>query len=94
MHGGAERDYFGDAKSVGGSLIPGRLFLDRTKNPKVVGVLIENTSGISSVNTDFPLDSAVGRLIRERIMRCVPFTSSFTFRMVCPGGTKFDCPVP
>jgi hypothetical protein len=42
----------------------------------------------------FPLDATVRRLLRERIMRCVPFASKFTFFMFCPTGNSTDCPLP
>jgi hypothetical protein len=86
--------YYIDSKSVGGSLIPGRIGLDKTMNPNVVRILLENTTSLMSANNDFPLDATVGRQIRERMMRCVPFARSFVFFTVCPGGLKFDCPLP
>jgi len=86
--------YYGNAKSVGGNLIPGRLTLDKTKTPNVVRVGIENTTGLDPRNTDYPLDATVGQQIRERIMRCVPLASSFLFQVVCPGGSPFNCPLP
>jgi len=86
--------YYADAKSIGGSLIPGRLYRDATKNPKVVRVLFENTTGLTSVRTDFPLDAATGAFLREQLSRCVPFAGSLAISVVCPGGTAYDCPLP
>jgi hypothetical protein len=87
--------YFGDAKSEPGSLIPGRLMLDETQNPKVMKVTIENyQGGFMSAPSYFPLDATVRRLLRERIMRCVPFAGNFTFFMFCPTGNSVDCPLP
>ena len=87
--------YFGDAKSEPGTLIPGRLMLDETKNPKVMKVTFENfQGGFMSAPFYFPLDATVRRLLRERIMRCVPFTTNFSFFMFCPTGNSTDCPLP
>jgi hypothetical protein len=84
--------YYGDAKSPDGSLIPGRLSLDKTKTPNVMVVGFENERLISPTDTFFPLDPAVFPLLRERIKRCVPFVSAFTYSMLCPG--KKTCPLP
>jgi hypothetical protein len=86
--------YYNDAKSRGGSLIPGRLSLTKTGNSKLVGVSIENFQGLTvpSANVFFPLEPAVTQLIRERMARCVPFATSFTFSMICPDGS--NCPMP
>ncbi|HET6281009.1 MAG TPA: hypothetical protein VFH73_08585, partial [Polyangia bacterium] len=87
--------YFGDAKSEAGSLIPGRLKLDQTRIPNVMRVTIENfQGGFMGPPAYFPLDATVVRLLRERIMRCVPFAGSFTFFMFCPTGNSTDCPLP
>ena len=84
--------YYRDAKSPEGSLIPGRLSLDKTRTPNVMRVGFENERLISPTDTHFPLDPAVFPILRERIKRCVPFVSTFEFSMLCPG--KMSCPLP
>lgn len=83
--------YFNDAKSPMGSLIPGRMSVDGTDKKKV-RVLFENTRLLISTDSSYPLDPAVIPIIRDRIARCVPFATTFTFSMVCPGGQS--CPLP
>ena len=86
--------YYNDAKSRGGSLIPGRLSLTKTGNSRLVSVSIENFQGLTvpSPTVFFPLEPAVTQLIRERMARCIPFATSFTFSMICPDGS--NCPMP
>ncbi|HEY0711202.1 MAG TPA: hypothetical protein VGF45_00890, partial [Polyangia bacterium] len=87
--------YFVDAKSENGTLIPGRIKVDTTKPGNSFHVIIENFSGgFMGPAAYFPLDPVTGQHIRERIKRCVPFATNFTFASFCPTGNRMDCPLP
>ena len=83
--------YFVDAKSPGGSLIPGRMAVDGTDRKKV-HVTFENVRLLTPTDSSYPLDPAVIPIIRDRITRCVSFATTFVFSMICPGGQP--CPLP
>ncbi|HET6281112.1 MAG TPA: hypothetical protein VFH73_09100 [Polyangia bacterium] len=82
--------YYGEAKRPEGTLIPGRIRFDKTKTPNVATVGFENTRNL--IGSPFPLDPAVFPILRERIKRCAPFATNFTFLMICPDGK--GCPLP
>ena len=84
--------YYSEAKRPEGTLIPGQASLDKTRTPNVMRVHFENFRNLIGTPAVFPLEPAVIPLIRERITRCISFTTSFTFSMSCPDGR--DCPLP
>jgi hypothetical protein len=81
--------YFVDSKTQDGNLIPGRFI--RTGGTNELKVLFENIVGLSGAST-FSLDS-VARFLRDRISRCVRFTTSFRFVQFC-GSASTECPLP
>jgi hypothetical protein len=84
--------YYGESKRPEGTLIPGRIRFDKTKTPPLTTVGFENTRNLIDPPLAYALDPAVFPLLRERIKRCVPFTTNFTFLMICPDGK--GCPLP
>jgi len=52
-----------------------------TEITRKVAVHFENTRFQLGVIDAFPLDATVVAIMRERIMRCVPFATSFSYFM-------------
>ena len=84
--------YYRDSKQPESSLIPGRITLVSDTGTDSMKIWVENTSGLNLV-PNYMLDATVATFVRERIARCVPFITQFTFVVVCPNGA-FDCPLP
>lgn len=84
--------YYSEAKRPEGTLIPGQASLDKTRTPNVMRIRLENFRNLMGPPVVYPLEPAVIPFIRERIGRCIPFATAFTFSMSCPDGK--DCPLP